>query len=123
MSPRNGASGTSSRRDERRSPEAKAWRGLYGLKAWRILRAAQLAAHPFCQRPIHGVRLVQATVANHRVPHRGDHDLFFDQANLESLCSDCHDGPTQQAERRGFAVAVDPSGYPSDPNHPANRGA
>ena len=68
------------RRDERRSPAAAAWRKLYGLKAWRVLRAAQLAAHPFCERPIHGRRLVQATVANHRVPHRGDQDLFFDPA-------------------------------------------
>ncbi len=104
---------------DRRSPEARAWRALYQTPQWKALRRAQLAAHPFCSR--HPARLVQATVVNHRRPHKGDRDLFFDPSNLESVCKDCHDGPIQKDENRGMGCAVDPDGYPLSPTHRANR--
>lgn len=110
-----------SRRDDRRSPEAAAYRPWYWTPEWKRLRRAQLEKQPFCRRPCHGASLVVATVVNHRTPHKGDRTLFFDPDNLESVCSPCHDGPIQREERAGFSPAVDAGGWPTDPKHPANR--
>lgn len=106
-----------------RSARAEAYRRLYRTPTWRSLRRQQLARAPFCCRRIHGQVLVEATVVNHKTPHRGDEGLFFDPTNLESVCKPCHDGPIQGEERRGFSGAVDPSGWPTDPRHRANRPA
>ncbi len=106
-------------RTDRRSQAANAWRKLYGKAAWQALRATQLATHPLCGR--HRGRAVPATVVNHRTPHKGDLALFLDPANLESVCKPCHDGPIQRAEALSFSPAVDASGFPTDPAHPANR--
>ena len=40
-------------------------------------------------------------VADHKVPHRDDEDLFWNRANLQCLCKTCHDGAKQRAERAG----------------------
>ena len=105
-----------------RSPEAAAYRALYWTPEWRALKKAQLAAHPWCCQAGHD-KPVAATVANHKVRHRGDRRLFFDPTNLESVCKPCHDGPIQREEKRGFSGAVDASGWPTDPRHRANRTA
>jgi hypothetical protein len=34
------------------------------------------------------------------------------------LCKQCHDGPAQQVEKRGYSTEVGPNGLPLDPNHP-----
>jgi 5-methylcytosine-specific restriction protein A len=58
--------------------------GFYG-RPWRRARAAFLAEHPFCaQCP------ALATEVDHIIPHRGDRDLFWDQANWQALCDRCH---------------------------------
>lgn len=42
-----------------------------------------------------------ALVADHRKPHRGDERLFWDPANLWTLCkSPCHDKHKQREEQR-----------------------
>jgi 5-methylcytosine-specific restriction protein A len=105
-----------------RSAEAVAWRRLYSTSRWRALRAEQLRIMPICEMD-HGFAVVAATVANHRIPHKGDEVLFFDPGNLQSVCKPHHDGVIQRTERAGFSPAVDASGYPTDPNHPANRRA
>jgi 5-methylcytosine-specific restriction protein A len=108
-------------RPDRRSPEAAAWRHLYSTKAWRELRADQLRRQPLCEECRSARKVTPATVANHRTPHKGDLTLFFDRANLQSVCKPHHDGPIQAAEASGFAHTVDAAGYPIDPRHPANR--
>jgi len=105
---------------DRRSPQAAAWRRLYSTSRWRKLRAAQLAARPLCELP-HGGKAVEATVANHKTPHKGDLALFFDASNLQSVCKPHHDGTIQRAEAIGFSPAVDTGGWPTDPKHPSNR--
>lgn len=35
-----------------------------------------------------------ATVVDHRVPHQGDYDLFWDASNHQPLCKECHDRKT-----------------------------
>ena len=57
---------------------------LYKTPDWQRMRAAQLAANPYCKCG------APATVADHDIPHRGDLGLFFDRRNLVSMCVDCH---------------------------------
>jgi hypothetical protein len=66
-------------------------------------------------------RIVEATVVHHKRPHHGDLDLFFDPANLESLCAPHHDSHAQQEERLGYSCEIGADGYYLDPLHPSNR--
>ena len=108
------------RKRDYRSAEAAAYRILYKSRRWRLLRLAQFARQPLCERCLDRGKVTVATVANHRRPHKGDLELFFDQANLESACKPCHDGPIQSDERRGYSSAADADGWPTDPHHPSN---
>jgi 5-methylcytosine-specific restriction protein A len=38
-------------------------------------------------------------VCDHRIPHRGDECLFWDETNLQTLYKACHDGTKQRAEQ------------------------
>ena len=67
---------------DRERPSA-ARRG-YGPR-WRRARAAFLAQHPLCAACWALGRVVPATVVDHRVPHRGDPELFWDEANWQGL--------------------------------------
>ena len=79
------------------------WHGWYSRKIWTDdLRPAQLMRDPFCCHcRARGIRQ-RASVVDHRVPFRGDWDLFVDPSNHQSLCKRCHDRKTalEQAERR-----------------------
>jgi 5-methylcytosine-specific restriction protein A len=72
-----------------RDPERKR---LYG-HAWRRLRKAWLAEHPWCEECFKQGFYVQAEQVHHRVPHRGDVDVFW-ESPLESLCASCHSRKT-----------------------------
>ena len=107
-----------------RSPEAQAYRKLYSLPLWRGehgLRAKQLHKQPLCERCLKRGKVVRATVANHKTPHKGDLALFCDATNLESSCAPCHDGAIQSEEKLGYSKAIGADGWPSDERHPANR--
>ncbi|MGN6549746.1 MAG: HNH endonuclease [Pararhizobium sp.] len=112
---------------DRRSAQAEAYRALYHGTAWRHLRQQALARDFFtCQRC--GSLLVtgnrhhpQAAVVNHKRPHKGDTALFFDLANLESVCKACHDALIQREEARGYVIGCDLAGRPLAPDHPWNR--
>jgi 5-methylcytosine-specific restriction endonuclease McrA len=108
---------------DRRSAEAEEYRKLYKSARWRALRQQQLSRQPLCGRCLIEGKTTAATVANHRIPHKGDPALFWDSENLESTCKRHHDSHIQSEERRGYSKAVDASGWPSDPMHPANRGS
>lgn len=112
------------RRPDYRTPEAQAYRKLYNLPIWRGkggLRAQQLSRQPLCERCYKRGRIVPATVANHKTPHKGDYSLFADPENLESTCKPCHDGEVQSEERTGFSKAIGEDGWPTCPRHPSNR--
>ena len=93
------------KRDRDRSSDAKRaslpFRKWYKRKAWcgpDGRRARQLAAEPLCVLcPEHSKQL--ASIADHVVPHNGDHGLFW-FGELQSLCKPCHDIKKQRAERR-----------------------
>lgn len=62
-------------------------------------------------------------VADHIKPHKGNIDLFFDEANVRCICKRCHDGAKQSEDRTGIAVerGIDATGRPTHANHPWNR--
>ena len=62
---------------------------------WAKARKMELAEEPFCV-----VCGKPATVRDHKIPHKGDHDLFYDPENRQSMCKRCHDKKTAE-ERWG----------------------
>lgn len=42
-------------------------------------------------------------VCDHVKPHRGDERLFWDEANLQTLCKPCHDRDKQREEQASRA--------------------
>lgn len=101
------------------APEVKR---LYGTKRWFQLRHQQLSLHPLCALCEKLGKVKLAKVADHKVPHRGDEKLFFDPANLQSLCKTCHDGAKQQLEKSGTLRGCDVDGMPLDERHHWNVG-
>lgn len=80
------------------------WRKWYTTPRWRQLRLRIFERDGYtCQWP--GCGRVEGNtsrlVADHRIPHRGDERLFWDEGNLQTLCKPCHDGPKQRAEQGG----------------------
>jgi 5-methylcytosine-specific restriction protein A len=96
----------------RRAP----WRKWYFTKTWKALRAAQLELVPWCEPCKRLGKSRPATIANHKIPHRGDRELFFRGA-LESACKNCHDQAIQREEHEGFSRDIGDDGWPVDPKH------
>jgi len=88
--------------DRRRDEQG--WRKWYKTARWQKLRMAVLLADLFTCRMCGRVEAdTSKLVADHRRPHRGDEQLFWDESNLQCLCKPCHDGAKQRAEARGEA--------------------
>jgi len=120
-------------RDDR-SPEALAYRALYADARWcgpRGRRRLHLAEHPLCERCLwRGIvndgskrrdgspqptKRRRYLVVHHRVPHRGDPELFFG-GELETLCPDHHDIDAQQEESGRVIEEIAPlTGLPFEP--------
>ena len=78
-------------------------RGLYARESaaqrgydarWQRAREAFLKRNPLCAQCLRENRLTPATVVDHIVPHRGDEKLFWDEANWQPLCAECHNRKT-----------------------------
>jgi 5-methylcytosine-specific restriction protein A len=87
-------------------------RRLYNNRRWRRLRLQQLASEPHCRMcRVQDGQATIATVADHIEPHRGDDLLFWDPANLQSLCARHHNSDKQSLEKGGRPrVRVQPDG-------------
>jgi 5-methylcytosine-specific restriction endonuclease McrA len=75
---------------------------LYSTARWQALRWSVLVEAMFtCAmcRKVEGDG--SKLVADHKVPHRGDEQLFWDRGNLQCLCKRCHDSDKQREETRG----------------------
>lgn len=105
---------------DRKRAEEQPWRKLYNTPRWRRMRARKLQANSLCEPCMDQGRCSLATVVDHKTAHKGDRSLFFDEANLESQCSTCHDRHKQREEVVGFHVRTDDDGWPTDERHPAN---
>lgn len=68
----------------------------YGYR-WQKASKAFLRSHPLCQCSECGegrIRVLAATVVDHRIPHRGDMALFWDSDNWQAMSKACHDKKT-----------------------------
>ncbi|MBR0855653.1 HNH endonuclease [Bradyrhizobium liaoningense] len=78
------------------------WKRWYKTARWQALRLTIFQRDLFtCQRPECG-HLESSTallVCDHKVPHRGDERLFWDENNLQTLCKACHDKIKQRDEQ------------------------
>lgn len=80
----------------------QSWRRWYKTSRWQRLRWKVLVRDLFtCQ--MEGCGLVEPQtsqlVADHKIRHRGDERLFWDEGNLQCLCKRCHDKLKQRQER------------------------
>lgn len=89
------------RYDEQRGSSTK--RG-YGAR-WRRAREVYLQNNPLCVMCEAEGELTPATVVDHRIPHKGNYELFWDVSNWQSLCKQCHDRKTVK-EDGGFGKAT-----------------
>ncbi|MGZ6316311.1 MAG: HNH endonuclease [Anaerolineales bacterium] len=101
------------------TPE-KPWRKWYSTKRWFNRRRYQLRKSPLCVTCEKNGVVTAANVADHVVPHRGDPALFW-FGELQSLCTQCHQGRKQQVENKGYVSDIGNDGWPVDPRHPANK--
>jgi len=83
-----------------RAGKTTAERG-YGAK-WQKARATFLRSHPLCVMCLEqDGRAEPATVVDHRIPHRGNQALFWDENNWQPLCATHHSRDKQRAEAKG----------------------
>jgi 5-methylcytosine-specific restriction protein A len=71
----------------------------YGYR-WQQARARHLDSHPLCVMCEAEHKVTAATVVDHRIAHRGDQELFWDESNWQSLCASHHSGDKQREEAR-----------------------
>jgi 5-methylcytosine-specific restriction endonuclease McrA len=69
----------------------------YGSQ-WRKQRLTFLKANPLCVFCLKRGVVTAANVVDHKVPHQGDQELFWDVSNWQSLCKKCHDSDKQKME-------------------------
>lgn len=77
-------------------------RPLYRTARWARLRWSVLVRDMFtCQMCGRLEPNTSKLVCDHRQPHRGNLDLFWDEENLQTLCaSPCHSKHKQQQEQK-----------------------
>lgn len=69
----------------------------YGYK-WQKYRANFLHSNPLCVFCMRLGVITAATVVDHKVPHKGDQNLFWNSLNHQALCKKCHDSTKQKIE-------------------------
>lgn len=65
---------------------------------WRQASKAYLTAHPWCAQCLREGRTTLATEVDHKQPHKGDLNLFWDMDNWQSLCHSCHSRKTAKED-------------------------
>ena len=90
---------------------------LYNSARWQKRRAAQLSSFPLCKMCLEEGKTRAATIADHRIPHRGD-EVLFHEGVLDSLCKPHHDSVKQGMERGRKRKGFNELGEPLDPSHP-----
>lgn len=90
---------------------------IYTHSRWRTARKRFLNANPLCKEHKERGLVVEATIVDHIIPHRGNERLFWDENNWQSLCKPCHDSHKQRFERSGHVVGCGLDGIPVDPRH------
>lgn len=83
-----------------RSGKTSTQRG-YGYR-WQKERERFLMANPLCRYCERQGVTTEASVVDHKVPHRGDESLFWDRSNWAPLCASCHSSVKQREEHERF---------------------
>lgn len=96
---------------DHRSAEAAAYRSLYKTARWKRVREWQLSHSPLCERCLSSEIVEPATIVHHKVPHRGDAELFFG-GPFESLCKPHHDRDGQLEDKGKTVVRFGSDGWP-----------
>lgn len=67
---------------------------------WRAASKVFLSKHPLCIECEKDTKLmpVPATRVDHIVPHKGDHDLFWNEANWQPMCESHHNAKTARED-------------------------
>jgi 5-methylcytosine-specific restriction enzyme A len=99
--------------------QVKRW---YDSVRWRKARAMFLRYSPLCCMCSKRGMTVVATIVDHKIPHKGDYDLFWNQDNWQSLCASCHSGVKRIQENHGYSQQCGVDGVPIDAGHPWNKG-
>lgn len=92
------------------------WHHLYGRR-WQRRRLVYLAERPLCVVCEKRGLIRAATVVDHRVPHKGDLVLFWDEGNWQALCKTCHDSYKQALEHGVDRSGCDANGMPLSAGH------
>lgn len=82
-----------------RYPE-RPWVKLYKTAAWKKLRESHLRKNPLCVMCLPKT-VTEGNTVDHIIPHKGDHALFSDPANLQTLCKTHHSSTKQRLEKSG----------------------
>jgi 5-methylcytosine-specific restriction enzyme A len=102
---------------------------LYGSRRWRIA-SERFRASPegaLCRPCRARGKLVPSAAVDHIVPHAGDLELFWSEANWQGICASCHSSKTRSDEyvqKTGqirLRPGCDSSGFPLDERHPWHR--
>ena len=67
---------------------------MYNTGRWKVKRRKQLDREPLCRECAKNGKISEAVEVDHIKPHKGDWALFWDDANLQSLCHKCHSRKT-----------------------------
>lgn len=81
-----------------RAPVKPEYARLYHTREWERTSRRHLAEFPFCAECERNGRTEAASVTDHITPHRGNLELFWAEANHQSLCASCH-GVKSRSER------------------------
>ena len=81
-------------RDKRASSSARGY-----TRKWEAFRLAFRYRNPLCEYCSTPQHITPATVCDHDLPHEHDPHLFWDNT-FTALCTACHSGAKQSAERR-----------------------
>ena len=100
---------------------ASPYHHLYNTTRWRKRRAEHLQYNPLCVMCIEEGKTRLGSIADHKTPHRGDLDLFF-EGELQTLCPSHHSSVKQSMESGKTRRGSHADGSPLDPNHPWYQG-
>lgn len=78
------------------------WLSWYDTARWKRLRRITFLRDLYqCQMCNRIEGNTSKLVADHKVPHRGRPELFWDENNLWTLCNRCHSSTKQKMEHGG----------------------
>ncbi|MBP1044856.1 HNH endonuclease [Enterococcus sp. BWM-S5] len=83
-----------------RSRESR--KSLYNSR-WRRERKAYLLRNPLCADIYKQHKTpVLATVVDHKAAHKGNEELFWNEANWQPLCASCHNRKTRLSDMMDY---------------------